>query len=233
VSLGLYVHGNSPVHRLPPGIKVAALAVFGTIVFIVSDWRLLSGFLAAVLLLYATARIPWRLAVSQVRPAIWVLGLIFVVQVLVDGWMAGVVIVLRFLTLILFASLVTLTTRVSAMIEALESGLRPLSRIGVNPGKLSLALSLALRFIPVIATITRDVREAQRSRGLERNLVALIVPVIIRTLKMAEDIANAIEARSYDPQMHPDVRPDNRPSARTDIPLRDPVEREPLSVGRE
>jgi biotin transport system permease protein len=207
VSAGLYFHADSLVHRLPPGVKVASLVVIGTIVFLISDWRLLVCGFAGVLALGTVARVPWRLAFSQLKPALWLLLLIFVVQVLVDGWTAGVVTVLRFAVLIQLAALVTLTTRVSAMIEALETGLRPLAAIGVDPGKVSLALSLALRFIPVISAVSHDVREAQKARGLDRNLIALVVPMIVRTLKMADDIADAIEARSYDPRHAPAAAP--------------------------
>lgn len=199
MSPGLYFHGDSPVHRLPPGIKVASLVVVGTAVFILSDWRMLVGCFAGVLALGVMARIPWRLALAQLKPVLWLLLLIFVVQVLVDGWMAGLVTVLRFAILIQLAGLVTLTTRASAMIEALEVGLRPLALVGVAPGKVSLALSLTLRFIPVISAVTQEVREAQKARGLDRSVVALVVPIIVRTLKMADDVADAIEARSYDP----------------------------------
>jgi biotin transport system permease protein len=196
VSLGLYFHADTPIHRLPPGVKVASLVVVGTAMFALSDWRLLLGCLAAVLALYALARIPWRQAASQARPALWLLLAIFVVQVLVDGWAAGFVAILRFAILIQLAALVTMTTRASAMIEAIEAGLRPLAVLGIDPGKVSLALSLALRFIPVVSAVTREVREAQEARGLNRSIVALAVPVIVRTLKMADDVADAIEARS-------------------------------------
>ncbi|HEV7368165.1 energy-coupling factor transporter transmembrane protein EcfT [Arenibaculum sp.] len=196
MSLGLYFHADTPIHRLPPGVKVASLVVVGTAMFALSDWRLLLGCLAAVLALYALARIPWRQAASQARPALWLLLAIFVVQVLVDGWAAGFVAILRFAILIQLAALVTMTTRASAMIEAIEAGLRPLAVLGIDPGKVSLALSLALRFIPVVSAVTREVREAQEARGLNRSIVALAVPVIVRTLKMADDVADAIEARS-------------------------------------
>lgn len=198
MSLGLYLHAHSPLHSLRPGIKVACLAVFGTLAFMVSDWRVLLGCFASVLLLYALARIPWRTAFDQIRPTLWLLLAIFVIQALIDSWMVGFIVVLRFAMLILMAALVTLTTRASAMIEALEAGLRPLRHVGLNPSKISLALSLALRFIPVISDITQEVREAQRARGLHRNILALAIPIVVRTLKMADDIADAIEARSYD-----------------------------------
>lgn len=200
MSLGLYFHADSPLHSLRPGIKIACLAAFGTLAFMVSDWPVLLACFAAVLLLYTLARISWRTGFDQIRPALWLLLAIFVIQALIDSWMAGFIVVLRFAMLILMAALVTLTTRSSAMIEALEAGLRPLRRIGLSPSKIGLALSLALRFIPVISDITQEVREAQRARGLHRNMLALAVPVVVRTLKMADDIADAIEARSYDLQ---------------------------------
>lgn len=106
---------------------------------------------------------------------------------------------LRFAVLILFASLVSLTTRVSDMIAALEIGLRPLAFVGLNPAKVGLALSLAIRFIPVIAGQLTEIREAQRVRGLNRSILAAAVPLIVRTLKIAGAVADATEARSYDP----------------------------------
>ncbi len=57
---------------------------------------------------------------------------------------------------------------------------------------------MVLRFIPVIATVASEIRDAQRARGLDRSILAMIVPLIIRTLKMADDVADAIEARSFD-----------------------------------
>lgn len=198
MSLGLYIHADTPVHALAPGAKVAALALVGTVLFLVSDWRLLAGALAGVVMLYALARIPARVALAQLRPALWILGLLFLVQAALESVEAGAVLVLRFGALILLAALVTLTTRVSDMIDALEAGLRPLARVGVNPARTSLALALAIRFIPVLTEVAAEVREAQRARGLDRSLTALALPVIVRTLKMADEIADAIDARSFD-----------------------------------
>jgi biotin transport system permease protein len=203
MSLGLYFHEESPIHRLSPGAKLGALAVLGTGLFFISDWRLLAGALAGAALLCALARIPWRVALDQLRPALWVIGLLFAVQALVEGWAAGLALALRFAALILLASLVTLTTRVSDMTDSIETWLAPFSRLGVNPVATSLALSLAIRFIPVISGIAAEVRDAQRARGLERSFVAVAVPVIVRTLKMADDIADAMDARSYDPRRGP------------------------------
>ncbi len=199
MSLGIYLHRESPVHRLPAGAKVLLLLAGGTALLLVDDLRAVAAVLAVIAALYAVARIPLKVLVAQVRPAFWVFLFIFLFQLFTrDAAFAGMV-VARFVALLLLASLVTLTTPVSAMIDAIERGIGWVRRFGINPAKISLGLSLALRFIPVVAKIAAEVREAQRARGLEHSVVAIAVPVIIRTLKMADDVANAIDARGYDP----------------------------------
>lgn len=196
--LGLYIERQSPIHALPAGFKLAFLVLAGTGVFLISNIGLLAGGLGLTLLLYLVARLSWLIAWQQIRPLVLLLAIIFIFQALFDHWTIGVIMVLRFLILILLASLLSLTTRVSAMIDVVEKSLQPFVRFGVNPAKVSLAISLAIRFLPLIAQKFEEVREAQKARGLGGSVVATAVPLIVRTLRMANDTAEALEARSYD-----------------------------------
>lgn len=193
--IGQYREGDSVLHRMPAGAKIGALFIAGTAAFLVVDLRILAAMLGAVIALYALARIDVVTGLWQLRPVIWLLALFFAVQWWLNGWEPALAVVLRVSMLVLLAALVSLTTRVSRMIAALEKACAPLAIIGVDPARVGLAISMALRFIPVIAQVTADVREAQAARGIERNVFAIAVPVIIRTLAMADDIADAIEAR--------------------------------------
>lgn len=197
MSLGAYWPGNSVVHQVGPGIKIVALVALSTLLFLLPRLDLAGLVLAAAAVLYRIARVPPRAVFAQVRPIAWLLAILFVAQIALNGWATAFLVVLRLTGLVLLAALVTLTTRASELIEALERGLGWLRVFGIAPAKASLAISLTLRFVPVLASITREVREAQRVRGLDRSLMAVAVPVLVRTLKMADDIADAIEARSY------------------------------------
>lgn len=194
-----YVPGRSPVHRCPAGAKIVAMIVAGTILFALPRLDLALAALTATGLLYRLAGISGSLVLAQLRPLAWILAVLVLVQLALDGWLAGLLVATRLASLVLLAGLVTLTTRSADLIEALQRGLAWLKPLGVNPAKVGLAIALTLRFIPVLAAITAEVREAQRARGLERSLVALTVPVVVRMLKMSDDIAAAIDARSYDP----------------------------------
>lgn len=197
--LDLYSPGHSVLHRLSPGLKILALLVGSTLLFLLENLWITSSALVTVLSLYALAQFSARQAWSQIRPVLWLLVVFFALQWWLSGVEMAAFVVLRLATLLLLAGLVTLTTRSSDMIETITWALAFLRPFGVNPAKIGLAISLALRFIPVLAQITTEVREAQKARGLERSILAVAMPVAIRTIKMADDISDAIESRGYRP----------------------------------
>lgn len=193
----LYVPGATWMHRLSPGWKVLGLFVSGTVLFAIDrvEFLILFGFLTVAL--YVFAGMTLRHIRRQLWPVLWIFALIFLAQALFNSWSFGLFVILRFAILILLAGLLSLTTRASEIIAGIETGLVPLRRFGLPTEKVSLAISLTLRFIPVLATVVTEVREAQKTRGLERNLLALAIPVIVRTMRMSEDISDAIDARGF------------------------------------
>ena len=193
---GLYRPGTSLLHRLGGGWKLLGLLGLGTLLFAVEAPWLAAGALVLVLALCRMAAIPAKVAFAQIRPAFWILAILFVAQVFLTDAATGLLLVLRFAALILAASLVTLTTRTADLVAVIEKILSPLGRLGIDVEKIGLAISLAIRFIPAIGAIVEEVREAQWARGQDRNILALAVPVIVRLLKSADTIAEAIDARS-------------------------------------
>ncbi|MFF2556674.1 energy-coupling factor transporter transmembrane component T family protein [Nocardia sp. NPDC058058] len=195
--LSLYHDASTPVHIGPAGTKLVVLAVAGTALFFVPSIAWLAVALAIVLALYAIARIPWRATARQVLSLTPFLALIMLAQLLFTGWQSAVLVGERVLTLVLLANLVTLTTRTSAMIDTIEKALRPLRPLGVRPDRVGLLIAMTIRFIPVIREQAELVRAAQRARGIERSTVFLI-PLLIRTLRMADQVGEALDARGLD-----------------------------------
>lgn len=195
---GLYIDGQSTLHRAAAGAKILAMVALGTGVFLIPDWPVVGFILATVILLYPASGFGPRIMWAQIKPILWLLVIFFAVQLWLNDWQSGLLVITRIAAIVMFAALVTLTTRTSDLLASLERAMQPLRPIGVNPEKVSLAISMVLRFIPVIAQVAHEIRDAQRARGLDRSIVAMVVPLIIRTLKMADDVADAIDARSFD-----------------------------------
>jgi biotin transport system permease protein len=192
----LYIEGSGVLHRLPAWIKLAALVAAGATLFAVRQPALLLAAVAvaAVLLVLAGAGpgAVWR----HVRGLALILLVIAGFTWYFNGAERAAEVVLRIMALVGLALAVTVSTRTSALIDVCEASLRPLQRLGVvDAGRAALALALTLRFIPEIWRNYQDIREAQAARGLGANPLALAVPLLVRTLKRAEEVADAIDAR--------------------------------------
>nr|WP_210382277.1 energy-coupling factor transporter transmembrane protein EcfT [Jiella sonneratiae] len=184
------------MHRTGAGTKLLALVLFGTLLLSVASPIVAAGGLLLVLGLYLAAGFGARIFLAQLRPVALVLVLLALAQLWLSTPSEALLLVLRFAALVLAAGLVTLTTRTADLVASLERRLSPLARLGLDVGKISLAVSLAIRFIPAVGQIAAEVREAQIARGRRPSPVSLVVPLIVRLLKMADEIAEAIDARS-------------------------------------
>ena len=196
--LSLYVPGDSLIHRIPAGTKLMLLFAGSIALFAVSNIPLHVGEVLAIAGLFHAARLPWRAVLRQLRTALLFMVPIFLFHAFITDWVLGLETVLRILALLLVAVLVTLTTKLSDMIDVLERAFRPLAYFGINPSKASMMLSMVIRFIPLMMREAQETLEAQRARGLDRNAIAVLVPLLIKTLKMADDLSDAIDARGYD-----------------------------------
>ncbi|HEY8458195.1 MAG TPA: energy-coupling factor transporter transmembrane protein EcfT [Actinopolymorphaceae bacterium] len=197
-SLGLYRPGDSSLHRLPAVVKLTGLAVAGVVVLTLASPLAVAGAAVSTVVLTILARIPWRVALTQIRPVLWFALPLLAFQWFTAGWVRATVVVGQLLVVVALAALVTLTTRVSDMLEVFERGLRPLARLGVNPTRVGLVLALTVRCIPLVAQTYAEVREARRARGLEHSVTALVVPVVIRLLKKADALGEGLAARGLD-----------------------------------
>jgi biotin transport system permease protein len=197
-SLGLYRPGRSFLHRAQAAGKLLGMVLAGVAsVFVGRVWEVAVA-LALVVGGYVLARIPVRAALAQLRPLLWLLAFVAVFQALVVGWERAVVVVGVIAVLVLLAALVTLTTRTAAMVEVVVAGCRPLRVLGADPERVGLLLALGVRSVPVVVALASEVRDAQRARGLSASPRAFAVPLLVRALRHADALGDALVARGID-----------------------------------
>jgi biotin transport system permease protein len=196
----LYVPGHSVVHRLGAGLKLSLLTLLAVAVVAIEGW----GIILVAALMVAAA---WRAAglglaplVQTLRTAGLVLLAIALAQAILMSSATAMLIVARIVLLMVAAMLVSATTSVMTMMETLERCLVPLRPLGVNPQYVAFMLVLTLRFVPALVKIGTDVRAAQKARGLERSIGAAIVPMLVRTFREADAVAEALAARGWPPR---------------------------------
>jgi biotin transport system permease protein len=193
-----YVAGGSPVHRMSPGAKLLAVVALAVVLTLLPAWWHSTVALAAVLGAYVMARVPIGLLLAQVRALLWVLLAVCGFQVVVAGWRVATDVVLTFLTLVLAAGLVSLTTTATALTGVVVRLLRPFRRFGVAPERIGVLIALSVRSVPVVIGLAQEIRDAQRARGRSGSARAFAVPLLVRSLRHAERLGEALVARGFD-----------------------------------
>ncbi|KMS84722.1 energy-coupling factor transporter transmembrane component T family protein [Prauserella rugosa] len=193
--LGLYEPGGSVLHRAPAGAKLLAVVALATAVVLLGSPWWLGGLLAVVLAGYVVARVPARRWLPLVRTLVIVSVVVFGVQWWLLGASAAAVVCLRLVTALAAASLFTLTTRVDDVVSTVERVARPLRRFGVRPETIGLLVGLTVQAIATLSGIAGEVRAAAKARGADRSPTAFVVPFLVRTLRHADQLGEALAAR--------------------------------------
>ncbi len=191
---------TSPVriwaHDLSAGTKLAALALATMGLFALKTPLPLAVCAAGAAALYATGGV--RFATAGLR-LIWPLWPFVLIVGLWHLWTAdvtgGVVVLLRMLTAVALANLVTMTTRLSDMIAVFQTLARPLAPLGLSPRRLAIALALVIRFIPVMLDRLAQITQSWAARSPRSPRWRVLVPATLAALDDADRAAEALRAR--------------------------------------
>jgi biotin transport system permease protein len=154
--------------------------------------------IAAALLAWSGAGL-W-VTLKTLRGIALVVVLLFAWQAWQHGWASAVATVGDIVALVLLATVLTATTRVQDILDAITTGLRPLRRVGVDADRVALTFALTIRAIPATLELAAETRQAAQARGLERSLRARLVPFVIRVVARAHETGAALHARGVGDQ---------------------------------
>lgn len=223
ITLGQYYQTESVVHRLDPRVKLMATIIFIISLFVVDNFRgylLAAAFLAFVIRL---SHVPFKFMIKGMKAILLLLILTVVFNlfltpgdVLISVWKltitkqgltTAVKMAVRLSFLIIGSSVMTLTTTPNNLTDGMESLLHPLKKLHVPVHEISMMMSIALRFIPILLEETDKIMKAQIARGADfesgnlikkaKSMVPLLVPLFISAFRRANDLAMAMEARCY------------------------------------
>lgn len=222
--LGRYLQGDSWIHKLDPRTKLLGTFAFVIIIFLANNWVTYGLLIAYTLIALLASKIKLSFFWQGIRPLIWVilftvlLQILFTnggevyfqwgfIQVTSDGIINAIFIFLRFVLIISFSTLLTLTTAPLQLTDAIESVMKPLRIFKFPVHEVALMLSIALRFVPTLMDEAQKIMNAQRARGVDfgegnifeqmKAIIPILIPLFVSSLNRAEDLATAMEARGY------------------------------------
>ena len=223
ITIGQYYPADSVLHRLDPRVKLVGTFAFLVSLFVgegIVAYAIATVFLAIVIKL---SKVPFKMILKGLKAIIIILlitvsfnlfltdgEIIFKLRFLKitkEGVSVAFFMALRLIYLVIGASLMTLTTTPNDLTDGLESVLGPLKKIKVPVHEISMMMSIALRFIPILMEETDRIMKAQKARGADfetgnliqkaKAMIPLLVPLFISAFRRANDLAMAMEARCY------------------------------------
>lgn len=222
--IGRYVPGDSIVHRMDPRSKLLFILFFVIAVFLANNAVTSLLLLAFTFLCVTLTKIRPYFIFNGLKIIFFFIFFTFLMhisftrggellfewgwlQIYEEGLKQGIFISIRFFTLIVMTTLLTLTTSPISITDGLEQLLKPLNALKFPGHELALMMSIALRFIPTLMDETDKIIKAQVARGSDlssgtlkerlKAVVPLLIPLFISSFKRAEDLAVAMEVRGY------------------------------------
>ncbi len=222
--LGRYIPGNSLIHRLDPRSKLLAMVLYIIIIFWANNLVTNLLMLAFTLVVILLSQVKLSFFINGVKPMIGIILFttifqmlfmqggeiilqIWIIRITSFGLSQAALIFMRFLLIILFSTLLTLTTTPLSLADAVESLLKPFEVFKVPAHEIGLMLSLSLRFVPTLMDDTTRIMNAQRARGVDfgegnlvqkvKSIIPILIPLFASSFKRADALAIAMEARGY------------------------------------
>ena len=227
IALGRYLPLDSIVNRMDPRAKIMIMLFLMIAIFIpagIWGYLLIAAFIAVALVL---SKLSLGFALRSIKPMLFMMVFLLVINVFVIktgtawiqlGWFSvysdaiyqTLYIVVRLMMMIIITTILTATTKPLDLTLGIEKLLHPFEKIGLPAHIIAMMISIALRFIPTLIEETQRIMNAQASRGVDLEngtmkekvmaVLALIVPLFVSAFDRADQLANAMEARGYDPQ---------------------------------
>lgn len=223
ITIGQYVKGDSILHRLDPRTKIFGMLAIMVALFFVNNWIGLAYAAVVVFAVLFASQVPLKFYIRGVKPLRWILLFTAAIQIFLtpgeiiwqwgilhitaEGVRLAIFMCVRLVLLVMTTSVLTLTTTPIVLTDAVENLLSPFKRIGVPAHELAMMMTIALRFIPLLADETEKIMAAQKARGAAfdegglmdraRALLPILVPLFLSAINRASELAMAMEARCY------------------------------------
>ena len=208
-----YMEGDSLLHRLDPRVKIMMLLLFTLVIFSTTNFFIIGTIFLIVLTSWIVSGIQLRTLVGFLRLMMVLIAIIIGIQAIFqtgetvlfgpvtqEGLFYGLLISFRLITLFMLMPLIIMTTQIYHIaLGMVKMGL---------PYKVAYMATTALNMVPTLQNEIGVIMEAQKLRAftvyedgsIPQKLKAyptLVIPLVIGTMRRAQQMGVAMDARSF------------------------------------
>ena len=227
ITFGQYYNSGSVIHKADPRTKLLSLIAYIVLIFFAAKNFLGLAFLSIITVLFMLlSKVPVKMYLKNIKAILPIIILTAVLnafysgggQVLASFWIIKITtfglqkaafMALRVVILIFASAILSYTTTPTALTNAIESLLKPLSLIGLGSAvhMMAMTMTIALRFIPTLIDETEKIMNAQKARGADletgslitrvKALLPILIPLLISSIRRAYELSESMECRCY------------------------------------
>ena len=226
VTLGQFLPGSSPVHKIDPRAKILLLIAVIVFIFITGNYVSLALVAVFIFAVIFSTKISVKMYLKSMKMILFIvlftgiinlfygkayegcwqfqLGFLTITEA---GLNNAVFVAVRIALLILASSVLTFTTSPTDLTDAIERLLKPLTFFHIKVHEVAMMMTIALRFVPTLLEETDKIMSAQKARGADmesgniikrvKALMPVLIPLFVSAFRRAYEIATAMECRCY------------------------------------
>ncbi len=209
ISFNRFCNVDSRLRRMNPISKILCVIIFLILTFVDSSIEfnliLLIFVFAAMLLSNISFKVYGKILLGLLSFIIFIFFINFLCDVNIN---ISILFSIRLILIVLYSSILTLTTSPDELIYGLEHILSPLKIFKLPINSLALILSLTIRFIPLVFEMGKGIIKCYESRGIKfsklslRNklsyMKSIIIPVFVLAFKNSDELTDTMNLRLYD-----------------------------------
>lgn len=227
ITIGQYIYGTSPLHKLEPWVKIVLTLVYAAVVLMLRTPAAYAVYIVFTAVIVLVSTVPVKMLFKGLKPLIWLFAFTtlfnlfltpgeplvsfrlgaLAVEISKEGIKLSVLLALRLTLLVIGTSLLTLTTSPLQLTDGIEKLLKPLARIKLPVHEIAMMMSIAIRFIPTIGEEADRLMKAQKARGADmesggifkraKAMTPILIPLLTSAFRRADELAVAMDARCY------------------------------------
>jgi len=203
LTFGQYKNKGSVIHSLDARTKIICVIILSILLFAAKAKFEILIFSSFVFFVFILSKMMLYDLVKNLRPFYFIFIFLLLMYVIFsrNQLLLGVTYLWRYSMLLIITLILTYTTTIPELIKAIENLLKPLKPLKVEPRNIAVALSVAVRFMPVLFIRLEKTREAMLSRLANfrkiMHIKMLVVILLEKMLKSASSLSDAMYARIY------------------------------------
>lgn len=207
ISFGKYILGGSIVHKLSPIYKILSLIIMIVSLFFIDSYEDIIMLTMYLFLAISYTDISIKVYIKNILGIrIFILFVLIIDLIFFNSIDRIIFDLFKLLFIVLYSSILTMTTSIMEMTYGIEKILSPFGRV-IPVRDVATIITLTLRYIPLIHDEACRVIRAQKFRGVNFDsknikekieaISTVFIPIFILSLEKSEKFADVMDIRLY------------------------------------